>query len=150
MSAVLEHPIEIGEAEAAERAERRFDGRERSALEFSLQAWGEWHERNSDFEGFPRADAIASFIDGAGGSSNGHRILCLEMPKTVRDMNWRVQRLPEHEQIAVWAHYVPCVKENGQVWTPEEKAERLQIRWGTYRTRLTRARFRIMGLVPPV
>jgi hypothetical protein len=128
-----------------ELVERRTDGRDRSWLEYRLQLWGDWHEKNADFEGFPRASSIAMFLDGFGGGRFGSRCLLQERSEDVRWVDIRVPRLPTHEQLAVWAHYVPWVKENGQVWTAESKARLLGISWEAYRKRLTRARFRILG-----
>lgn len=132
-------------AQREDRLERRLDGRERSWLECQLQTWGDWHEQHADFQGFPRASSIQLFLDGFGGGRPGHRILAEERPDAVIWVDLRMPRLPEHEQLAVWAHYVPWVKENGQVWTPEAKARLLGISWDAYRKRLTRARFRILG-----
>jgi hypothetical protein len=129
-----------------ERIERRMDGRERSWLECRLQIWGDWHEQNDDYQGFPRASSISMFLDGFGGGSFGSRCLLVPRPEDVRWVDIRVLRLPDHEQLAVWAHYVPWVQEDGRIWSPESKARLLGISWAAYRQRLTRARFRILEL----
>lgn len=134
-----------GAAAETESIERRIDGRERSWLECKLQNWGGWHEQNSDFEGFPRASSLSMFLDGFGGSLFGSRVLLQPRPEDVVWVDRRLPRLPQHEQLAIWAHYVPWVRDTGQVWTPEAKARLLGISWEAYRKRLTRARFRILG-----
>lgn len=129
------------------RSERRLDGREKSALECELQNWGEWHERHGDYQGYPRADGISAWLDGAGGNSKCHRVLCLEMPNKIYWTQQAVLRLPDPMQLVVWAHYVPCVKPStGQAWSAEEKARLLGLSWVNYRVRLCRARLRILGL----
>lgn len=127
---------------------RRVHGVERSWLEYSLNDWGNWIEQHSDFEGYPRADAIASWLNGGGGGSKGHRILCLDMPHRIYSMHARVLLLPEEERVVVWVEYVPRMKDNGARWTSEEKGEKLGIDATTYRKRLQRARLRILGIPP--
>jgi hypothetical protein len=131
-------------------AERRMHGVDRSALEYALQAWGQWIETHADYEGYPRSDAVAAWLSGAGGGERGHRVLCLDMPVRIYATHGRVVLLPEHEREVVWAHYVPTMRDDGQAWTPRQKAERLGIEWEAYRKRLSRARFRILGLPVPL
>lgn len=131
-------------------AESRMHGADRSAVECALQAWGNWIEQHADYEGYPGSDAVASWLNGRGGGKGGHRVLCLDMPERIARTHCRVVLLPEHEQAAVWAYYVPTMKEDGTAWSAEEKAAKLGITWGAFRTRLTRARFRYLGLTPPL
>lgn len=141
MNAVLVH-----DDDRSESLSRRIDGREKSWLECALQAWGNWIEMHSDFEGYPNSDAVAAWLDGRGGGTPGYRVLCLDMPEHIAKTHLRVVSLQEELQAVVWAHYVPVMKESGRVWTDEEKAARLEISWGAYRTRLWRARLRILGI----
>jgi len=148
MNAILSEPID---AEAAEEARidelsRKIHGVERSWLDSALNDWGNWIEQNSDYEGYPRADAIASWLEGGGGSRRGHRVLCLDMPHRIYSMHARWLLLPEHEQIVVWTEYVPRLKETNEVWTSVEKASRIGVGPNVYRKRLQRARLRILGL----
>jgi hypothetical protein len=129
---------------------RQIHGHDRSWLESSLNDWGHWIEEHSDYEGYPRSDAIAAWLDGAGGGGQrGHRVLCLDMPHRIYAMHVRVILLPEHEREAVWVQYVPQVKkETGQVWTRAEKCLRLGLNEEAFKKRLTRAKLRILGIEP--
>src|SRR4051794_716020 len=51
------------------------DARGRSALECELEEWGKWIEDHSDYEGYPRADAVQAWIEGFGGGRSGHKVL---------------------------------------------------------------------------
>jgi hypothetical protein len=128
---------------------RKIHGCERSWLESSLQNWGNWIEQHSDFEGYPRADAIASWLEGGGGGTRGHRILCLDMPSRVYAMHARVLLLGEDERAAIWAEYVPTVKEDGTPWTRPEKWAKLKLSERGYQDRLQRARLAILGIATP-
>lgn len=86
---------------------REVHGLDRSAMEHKLNDWGNWIEEHSDFQGYARSDAIAAWLDGAGGGSSGHRILCDVMPARLWSIHQRILRLPEHERDAVWVWYVP-------------------------------------------
>jgi hypothetical protein len=135
----------------AERAERRLDGRERSRLEYELEAWGKWWEERAEFTGHASASAITAFLEGFGGGAWGDRILCQEMPNGVYWTHQRWLRLPDDQREVVWNHYVAAVDPNtGRCPTPEQKAALLGISWGNYRVRLCRARFAIMGLKAPL
>jgi hypothetical protein len=137
------------EARSSARAPRRLDGREQSAIDSELERWGEWWEKNP-IDGFSGASSIAAFLEGFGGGRPGHRILCEEMPNAVFWTHQRWLRLSPELQITVWVHFVPRVDpDTGRCWTPEERASLLEIPYGTYRVRLTRARYAMLGLDAP-
>lgn len=128
---------------------RKIHGVERSWLEFALQTWGNWVEEHSDYEGYPRADAIQSWIEGFGGGKSGHRILCVVMPKSVASIHLRIcNALTESQREAVWLEYVPRMKPDGGTWSIEERCERTGVDRDTHRRTLHRARARLLGVVP--
>lgn len=120
---------------------------ERRELDASLNRWGDWMEKHGDYEGFPSVNILESFI-GSDLGAPGHRILCLEMPIGVYCTHQRVLRLPETEQEAVWLWYVPRMKQNGQIWTIDEKCVLTGINQWALRKRVQRAKWRIMGIDP--
>jgi hypothetical protein len=127
--------------------EIRIHGMDRAWLEDSLNNWGNWIEEHSDFEGYPRADAINSWVEGFGGGSKGHRILCVVMPKRVQSIHLRIcNALTEGQRAAVWLQYVPRMKPNGGTWSIEERCDRAGVDRDTHRRTLHRARARLLGL----
>jgi hypothetical protein len=132
------------------RARRRIDNRDRNWVESGLERWGAWVHDHMHYEGYPRADAVASYVYGGGGGPGGHRVLCDDMPKVIRFWHALVLMLPDHEHAVVKAHYVPKCKEDEQGrpttlhWTGDEKAEKLGISPEAFRKRLSRARERII------
>jgi hypothetical protein len=122
---------------------REIPGREVSWVNALLSQWGAWIWENRDFEGYPSSDPITSFINGAGGSRPGHRIICRDMPKAVTLTHVLWLMLPEHEGVAVYAEYVPGVSETGLMWTRAQKCQVLKLSEEAFRKRLQRARIRI-------
>lgn len=143
--------VAVDFVDAAERGERRLDGREKSALEGELQRWGKWWEER-DGCAYSSASSIAAFLDGgAGGGRPGHRVLCDEMPNKVFWTHQRWLCLEESEKEITWNHYVAVMDPTtGRCPTPEQKAQLLGISYGNYRVRLCRARFQMLGLKSPV
>lgn len=126
--------------------DRRYERLERSALEGELNRWGKWIEDHSDYEGYPGANILIGFLQGRGGGTAGHRILCLDMPVDVYAVHARVIGLPEGWQEALWIYYVTRLKADGTLLTVEERCEKIGISDRTLRRRLTFARRRLMGL----
>jgi hypothetical protein len=127
--------------------QREVHGLDRSALEFRLNAWGQWIEEHSDYEGYPRADAVHSWAEGFGGGQKGHRVLCLVMPKSVASIHLRIcNALTEAEREAVWIRYVTVTKDDGSLWSKQERCAKLGITVETLERYLTRARRRLLGL----
>lgn len=120
---------------------------EKKSLNRLLNRWGDWMEKHGHFNGYPAINILESYI-GSDAGAPGHRILCLEMPIEVYTTHARVLRLPEAEREAIWLWYVPCVKENGTIWTVRERCELTGISEESLRKRVSRARMRIAGLNP--
>lgn len=127
---------------------RRIHGLDKSALEHKLNDWGNWIEQQSDFEGYPRTDPVAAVLDGIGGGQGGHRILCPDPPARLWSINARILRLPEHEQDAINVWYIPKLKPDGSQWSTAEKCERLKCSEDALYKRLSRARMRLLGVLP--
>lgn len=121
---------------------------ERRVLNAELNRWGHWIEMHSDYEGYPGVNILAAYIGGSGGGSGGHRILCRDMPSAIYATHARVLTLSEPEQEAVWIWYVTRVKPDGTLWSVAERCGRLGITEEVLRKRLSRARQRIMGVIP--
>lgn len=102
----------------------RMDHLMRRAIDSELNQWGAWHERHSDYEGYPGCDNIQAFLNGAGGGTPGHRVLCLDMPIHIYAVHGRVLRLIEEQRLAVYVWYVIRLKEDGTRWGLAEKAEK--------------------------
>jgi len=144
MNAVADDPID----RLPRKLERLVHGADRSELEDSLQAWGKWIEEHADYEGYPQADAINSWVEGFGGGKKGHRILCLVMPIRVQATHLRVvTTLNESEREAIWIQYVTVTKEDGTIWTMEERLAKAGILRNAFDQRLYKARRRLLGLV---
>jgi hypothetical protein len=91
---------------------RHVHGLDKAALEHKLQDWGDWLEARLDFQGYPQSDAVAAALDGAGGGTPGHRMLCLDMPHRLWSIHQRILRLPEHEHAAVVVWYIPTLRQD--------------------------------------
>lgn len=135
MSAVA--PIETAEVI------QQVPGRDRSWIEAILETWGEWIWKNRDFEGYPTADSVASYIYGAGGGQAGHRIICRDPPKWITMTHVIVMMLPEHEGIAIFAKYVPGVDDDGRMLSIPARCILLGISEDAFWKRIQRATFRI-------
>jgi hypothetical protein len=118
----------------------------RKALDGELNRWGKWIERHMDYEGFPGTNILVAFTQGSGGGNPGHRILCLDMPTAVYSVHHRVIMLQETLQEAVWIWYVPRLKQDGTLWTVQERCLRAGLGEEALRQRLKRAKDRILGL----
>lgn len=108
-----------------------------------LSTWGSWIWENRDFEGYPTSDNVQAFISGAGGSMKGHRIVCRDPPPWVTMTHVLVMMLPEHEGVAVFAHYVPGVNDDGTTMTRSEICMRIGVKEDAFRKRIQRAQHQI-------
>jgi hypothetical protein len=122
----------------------------RRAIDSELNHWGGWLERHRDYQGYPRCDNVQAFLNGAGGGTPGHRVLCDDMPTAIYAVHGRVLRLPQAEQEAVWVFFAFRLKPDGETfWTLEEKCRESGIQEASLRRRIARARYRIAGLPVP-
>jgi len=119
---------------------------ERAQLERELNQWGRWIEGHYDYKGYPSIDIIERARIGSGGGSQGHKILCLDMPAGIYATHARVLRLPEAEQDAILIRYCVKIKDDGTFWTITDLCIRAGIKLQSFNQRLWRARQRIMGL----
>lgn len=118
----------------------------RRAIDSELNLWGRWIELHIDREGYPSASSFILAVEGKGGGTNGHRILCDDMPPHIYAVHGRWLLLPEHERDAVWIWYVIRVKPDGTIWPIEHKCDAVGITEAALRQRVCRARYRIAGL----
>lgn len=125
------------------------DSYTRRAIDGELNRWGRWIEKHADYTGHPSINAIVAQLYGAGGGSPGHRILCLEMPTGVYATHMRVLMLTENEREAVYLYFAVQVKEDGTLWTAQEKCRLYGIKEDSLRRRLARARYKILGIPVP-
>lgn len=121
----------------------------RKAIDGELNRWGKWMERHLDYTGHPSINAIVAQLYGAGGGTPGHRILCLDMPTGVYATHMRVLMLTESEREAVYLYFAVQVKEDGTLWTVQEKCLIYGIKEESLRRRLARARYKILGVPVP-
>lgn len=131
--------------------DRRYERLERRALEGELHRWGNWQERKLHHdEGYPGLDILIAYLNGGGGGTPGHRILCLEMPTDVYSIHHRmILVLNEEEREAIWLYYVPRVKWCGLVcteWSLPEKCEIANLTEEIVRKRASRARAKLLGI----
>jgi hypothetical protein len=120
------------------------------AIHGELNRWGHWIESHADYTGFPSANVLVTALMGCGGNQPGHRVLMLDMPVEIWATHHRVLELTEALQDAVIATFVVRLKDDGTVWTWEEKCRKLGVDEGTMRRRIHRAKIRIAGLDEPV
>lgn len=125
------------------------DSYTRRAIDGELNRWGKWIEKHVDYTGHPSINAIVAQLYGAGGGTPGHRILCLEMPTGVYATHMRVLMLTENEREAVYLYFAVQVKDDGTLWTVNEKCRIYGIREESLRRRLSRARYKILGIPVP-
>lgn len=125
------------------------DSYTRRAIDGELNRWGKWIEKHADYTGHPSINAIVAQLYGAGGGTPGHRILCLEMPVSIYATHVRVLMLTEKEQEAVCLYFAVQVKEDGTLWTAQEKCRIYGIKEDSLRRRLARARYKILGIPVP-
>jgi hypothetical protein len=137
------HALNALAVEVEQDVERHIPGRDRSWIDAAFKEWGAWIWESRDFEGYPTAEHVTAFLNGAGGGTRGHRVLCRDTPPWVTFTHAIWLRLPEHEAVAMWAEYVPGVGEDGRLWSREQKCQRLGIGEEGFRKRLQRARIRI-------
>lgn len=116
------------------------------AIDGELNDWGRWIERHADFEGHPSANILATYIGGAGGSTPGHRILCLDMPDAIYATHGRVLLLTEALRDAICAWYIVRLNADGTLIALAEKCLRLGIAERTLRDRVRLAKLKILGL----
>ena len=126
----------------------RIPGRDLSWINALFQQWGEWIWERRDEEGYPTSDSVHAFVYGAGGSSYASKVLYKDFPEGRRGDNLRLIHatwlmLPEHEGIAMYAEYVPGIREDGTAWTRAEKCQAIGISEEGFRKRLQRAKIRV-------
>ena len=115
-------------------------------IDAELNRWGKWIEARSDFEGFPGANVLVSFLMGRGGSTSGHKILCLDMPTDIYATHGRVLRCDEKQQEALWIWFVIRLHPDGTLWTLKEKSRIAKIPEHQLRNTVTQAKRRILGI----
>ena len=104
-----------------------------------LERWGAYIERHqADQHGLPKIEAAYAARMGRGGGNAGHRVLCSDPPRPIWVCDYVVGRLPEAEKQALHAWHVIRMKPDNTVWDQREKAEALQINYGTFRVRVHR------------
>jgi hypothetical protein len=121
----------------------------RQEIDAELNSWGRWIERHADYTGHPSVNFLVAQFYGAGGSTPGHRVLCLDMPDHIYATHARVLRLNEREREAVYLFFAVKLKADGTLWTVAEKSRIYGIKEESLRRRLARARYRILGLPVP-
>lgn len=131
--------------------DRRYEKLERRALEGELHRWGRWQESKLGHEeGYQGINILIAYLNGGGGGTPGHRILCLEMPTDVYSVHQRmILVLNEEEREAIWLYYVPRMKWHGLVcteWMLAEKCERAGLTEVIVRKRASRARAKLLGI----
>ena len=125
------------------QAEVRIPGRDLSWIDATFSAWGEWIWEHRDYEGYPQADSVTSYLMGAGGGGFGSRVPVQDTPRIVRFAHGLYLMLPEIEGVVVFAEFVPGANEDGQLWTRAQKCASIQLEEEAFRKRLWRAKVRI-------
>jgi len=116
------------------------------AIHGELNRWGKWHEDHSDYQGYPTANILETYIGASRTGEPGHRVLMLDMPVGVWATHHGVLGLTEDLQEVVIAQYMHTTKEDGTVWTLQEKCLRLGLSREIFSQRLHKAKRRIAGL----
>jgi hypothetical protein len=133
-------------------------------IDSMLWQWGHWIENNADRASYPSRAAIAGVVDvqnqfswfrvrqfTAKGHSNlifgGHRILCQDMPERVRATNLMVNRLADEQYDAVLAKYALVLRPDGLRFTEDQQAMALDISVEAFKSRLRRARERLVEIL---
>lgn len=133
-------------------------------IDSMLWQWGHWIEGHADQASYPSQAAIAGVVDvqnqfnwfrvhqfTAKGHSNlifgGHRILCQDMPERVRATNLMVNRLADEQYDAVLAKYALVLRPDGLRFTEAQQAMSLDISIEAFRSRLRRARERLIDIL---
>lgn len=116
-------------------------------LEGELHRWGRAMFRHSEHDGTPGANLLETFIGGSGGGIPGHRVLCLDMPTELYVVNMRIlTTLTEIEQDVILVWYAVPPKEDGNLWSDQEKADKLEMSVEDLRRHRRTAKRRILGL----
>jgi hypothetical protein len=109
-----------------------------------LNRWGEWCEAHLGMEhGLPHSSAFIHMGEGASDVPYGDRILCLQMPARVMEVQLAVAQQPEVYREALMTWYVFHVKPGGGKWTAKEKAHALGVSHDALRQRVLKARHRL-------
>lgn len=140
--------IDFGYEESQRRARDRLRERlERQELEGELNRWGKWIESHFDYEGYPGVNVIEAYLQGRGGGTGGHAILCLDWPTDVYVVHRRlILVVPDAERESIWLRYCVRLKPDGTLWREEEVAIRAGIELESFRKRIQRAKRRLLGL----
>lgn len=132
--------------DAPPRRARKIDNRDRAGLEGELERWGDWHDKYAMHTGFPAADALTAYLEGAGGGKKGDTVLCPEMPQEVYWTQQRVLSLKQRQRDAIFVKYVCTVNEGGQLISDEQRAAYLKLTREAFGMLLTRAKQRMLGI----
>jgi hypothetical protein len=124
----------------------RYDRVLMRAIHGELNRWGKWHEDHSDYQGYPTANILETYIGASRTGEPGHRVLALDMPDGVWATHHNVLRLSLDLQDIVIAQYMHTTKEDGTAWTMQEKCLRLGIPRAIFSQKLHKAKRRIAGL----
>lgn len=136
----------------------------RNVVRSMLREWGRWVEDHSDETGYPSQSAIAGVIytftehswfrvrqltaQGKGTQIfGGHRILCRDMPDSIRMTNIMVGRLPDALYDAVLARWGLVLRPDGRIYSGLEQAHALGISYDAFDQRLLRAHAALEGMI---
>lgn len=125
---------------------RTLDQYERAALRRELSRWGSWMDRRDDFNPYPTMDNVERARVGRGGGTQGHRILCLDMPDDVYATHWRVIGLVEPLRKVVWSVHCNIVTKTGDLIPWEWRCVRIGLTERTGRRMYSRALLAIAGI----
>lgn len=94
--------------------------------ENDLQRYGKWLERNRDYADEYGENVLyrAALFGGRSdtGPDSGHKIICPEMPRSLREVHIAIRRLPVRHRSVIEAWYSAPVKSDGNLYEARDIA----------------------------
>jgi hypothetical protein len=125
-------------------------GLERSYVNSKFNSWGFWQERHLEVNGYPRIEHVTAYIETPGGGPKTHKILAQDMPEPISLTHIRIHfALSGAQRRAVYLQYVIRLKEDGSIWTFDERCRTAGISEAVFKRDLQRAKYAFLGLPAP-
>lgn len=110
-----------------------------------LCEWGSYEEQQLTASAYSRINPLWRFwkFGDVGKPVFGSTVLHEGTPRQILSIKLGIAKLPHTQQEVLTAKYVFHVKPEGGLWSDQEKAELLGMKYGAYNTAVHRARSRL-------